>query len=306
MQNSQASATPRRVLVVDDSRAIQAIIRRILETSETDELQVQCASSGAEALAQVDSFRPDLVLSDWHMPGVSGIEMLQTLRQMGHADVALGFVTTETATDCLAQARRNGAAFVLNKPFQDHELRAAVSQCLKPAMAMVTADPAIPRVAAIDSVSQLQQLLFTHLGTRSFVLSKRHCAGVFVEQTPQMVVLYGSAGRKGAYALGLLDASASCLIGGMAAGNSPDEIRTMISKAQPGAGHFEHAQRFMLAVAGLLHKRSPADVPAFSVAKMAQQPFDKVAALIANNNGRSDFELGLSGLGEGRMSFFIL
>lgn len=304
MQNSQASATPRRVLVVDDSRAIQAIIRRILETSGTDELQVQCASSGAEALAQVDSFRPDLVLSDWHMPGVSGIEMLQTLRQMGHADIALGFVTTETATDCLAQARRNGAAFVLNKPFQDHELRAAVSQCLKPAM--VTADPAVPRVAAIDSVSQLQQLLFTHLGTRSFVLSKRHCAGVFVEQTPQMVVLYGSAGRKGAYALGLLDASASCLIGGMAAGNSPDEIRTMISKAQPGAGHFEHAQRFMLAVAGLLHKRSPADVPAFSVAKMAQQPFDKVAALIANNNGRSDFELGLSGLGEGRMSFFIL
>lgn len=299
---------PRRVLVVDDSRAIQAIIRRILESGDIEPVQVRTASNGAEALDQVDSFRPDLVLSDWHMPGVSGIEMLQTLRQMGHTDMAVGFVTTETAPDCLTQARSNGAAFVLHKPFEDRVLRNAVAQCLRgdPATATPAPQAAGPaRGVAVESVAQLQQLVFMHLGTRSYELNKKFDEAPWVEQCPQLVALYSSAGRKGAYALGLLDAAAVCLIGGMAAGHAPDEIRKSLARNQPSQPHVEHAKRFMLALAGQLRKRTASDVPAFNAAKLSSQPFDKLAAVIARNNGRSDFELRLPGIGEGRISIFL-
>ncbi len=312
VQNSGAETAPRRVLVVDDSRAIQAIIRRILESGDMEPVQVRTASNGAEALDQVDSFRPELVLSDWHMPGVTGIEMLQALRQMGHTDMAVGFITTETAPDCLSQARSNGAAFILHKPFEDRVLRNTVAQCLRgettpasgPAPApSPAAGPA--RAAAVESVAQLQQLLFMHLGTRSYELNKRFDEAPWVEQCPQLVALYSSAGRNGAYALGLLDASAVCLIGGMAAGHAPDEIRKSLARGQPSQPHVEHAKRFMLALAGQLRKRTATDVPAFNAAKLSSQPFDKLAAVIARNNGRSDFELRLPGIGEGRISIFL-
>lgn len=117
----------KKLLIVDDSRAIQAMIRRALECEELGELHIQTARDGAEALDKVAAFRPDLVLSDWHMPRVSGIEMLQTLRQTGFHDVAVGFVTTDRASDCQAQARSNGALFLLHKPFDDQALRSAVA-----------------------------------------------------------------------------------------------------------------------------------------------------------------------------------
>jgi len=301
-----ANTAPRRVLVVDDSRAIQAIIRRILETGDMEPVQVRTASNGAEALDQVDSFRPDLVLSDWHMPGVSGIEMLQALRQMGHTDMAVGFITTETAADCLSQAHSNGAAFVLHKPFEDRVLRNAVAQALRSEPAPRPAPaPSPARPPAVESVAQLQQLLFMHLGTRSYELNKHFDEAPWVEQCPQLVALYSSAGRKGAYALGLLDAATVCLVGGMAAGHSPDEIRKALGRGQPSQPHVEHAKRFMLALAGQLRKRTATDVPAFNAAKLSSQPFDKLATVIERNNGRSDFELRLPGIGEGRISIFL-
>ncbi|WP_428508504.1 response regulator [Roseateles sp.] len=137
----------KKVLIVDDSRAIQAIIRRALECEELGELHIQTARDGAEALDKVAAFRPDLVLSDWHMPRVSGIEMLQTLRQTGFHDVAVGFVTTDRASDCQTLARSNGALFLLHKPFDDQALRNAVALGLGRSDIQVTAPvqpPAAP------------------------------------------------------------------------------------------------------------------------------------------------------------------
>eukprot|EP01036_Dinobryon_divergens_P059569 gene59569-79482_t len=73
-----------RILIVDDSRAIQAIVRRVVERIGYPSLQLQVASNGEQALRLVDSFKPQLVLSDWHMPEMSGLEMFQMLRQYGH------------------------------------------------------------------------------------------------------------------------------------------------------------------------------------------------------------------------------
>ncbi len=311
-----SSQTARRVLIVDDSRAIQAIIRRALECEELGPMQIQTACDGAEALDKVESFRPDLVLSDWHMPGVSGIEMLQTLRQTGHGHVPVGFVTTENRAERLDQARSNGAVFVLPKPFDDRALRQAVrhsfGQPSRPSLLTPrpsTAEMAPPRPAAagaLESLAQLQQLLFTHLGTRSFDLLRAEHGPELAHQVPQLIALYGSAGRKGAYALGLLDLQACCLIGGMAAGCSPAEIQQAIQAEKPAPKQIEHASRFMRALAAQLKKRSPADAPALSAARLTQQPFDKLPALLNENLGRSDLTLRINGITTGRLCLLLV
>lgn len=311
----------KKLLIVDDSRAIQAIIRRALECEELGELQIQTARDGAEALDKVAAFRPDLVLSDWHMPGVSGIEMLQTLRQTGFHDVAVGFVTTDRASDCQTQARSNGALFLLHKPFDDQALRSAVAlglgrsgiQVTAPAPVQPPAAPAVSEPPAIESLALAQQTLFAHLGMRGFELA-RHQQPLelrqqgFVLPGPQLVALYGSVGRKGVYAVGLLDLAACCLIGGLAAGSSPKEMQTAHEQGKPNARQFELASHFMRQMAPLIKKRSPSDAPSLSTTRLSSQPLDKLASLLETHKGRSDFVLRVPAQaphGDGRLSFLL-
>ena len=71
---------------------------------------------GADGLAKVASEAPDLVLSDWNMPEVTGIEFLRALRASGN-DVRFGFVTSESTDAMRATAEQAGALFLIGKPF---------------------------------------------------------------------------------------------------------------------------------------------------------------------------------------------
>jgi len=117
-----SSTAPFRFMVVDDSRAIQAIIARVIEDCGYPEVEVRRANDGEEALGLLPNFTPQLLITDWHMPRVSGLELLQTLRQLGQTQVKVGFVTTESMPSMLEQARTNGACFIVRKPFRDTEL----------------------------------------------------------------------------------------------------------------------------------------------------------------------------------------
>lgn len=302
------ASAARRVLIVDDSRAILAIIRHALEGGSLGPVQIQTASNGAEALSKVEQFQPDLVLSDWHMPGVSGIEMLQTLRQTGHSDMAVGFVTTETNRERLHEAERNGAAFILNKPFDDRQLCQAVSASLDQISARAAARARQAKQhgpQALESISQIQQLMFAHLGTRSFDLRRAEDFSDF-DDYPQFIALYNSTGRKSVYAVGLLDIGACSLIGGMAEGYSHEQIQMAMQVAQPGAKALEHATRFMRAAAPWLIKRGAGDQPQLGPARLAQHAFDKLASLLQHNHGRTELRLHVPGVGEGRLCWLLV
>ncbi|MGN6600119.1 MAG: response regulator, partial [Actinomycetes bacterium] len=74
------------------------------------------ATDGYEGLQAVQQHGPDLVLSDWNMPEMTGIELLRTLRASG-SQVPFGFVTSEGSSDMRAQAESAGAMFLIAKPF---------------------------------------------------------------------------------------------------------------------------------------------------------------------------------------------
>ena len=72
-----------KILVADDSRVMRQIVIRTLRQAGYDDHDIVEAEDGADALAKVASEQPDLVLSDWNMPNMTGIECLQALRASG-------------------------------------------------------------------------------------------------------------------------------------------------------------------------------------------------------------------------------
>ena len=105
-----------RVLVVDDSKAMRMIVIRTLRQSGVEITEIREAEDGAEGLTAVAEWKPDLVLSDWNMPNMTGIQFLTALRDSGNS-TTFGFVTSESGSAMREQALAAGASFLLVKPF---------------------------------------------------------------------------------------------------------------------------------------------------------------------------------------------
>ena len=114
-----------QILVVDDSRAMRSIVIRAVKAAGVEASFVE-AQNGLEALAAAREVKPDLVLSDWNMPEMSGIELLQALRQEGNA-VPFGFVTSEGDAGQRDRAREAGALFLIAKPFSPDAVKEALA-----------------------------------------------------------------------------------------------------------------------------------------------------------------------------------
>lgn len=105
-----------KILIVDDSKAMRMIIKRTLGQTDIGRCDVVEATNGAEGLQMVVQERPDLVLCDWNMPEMTGIEFLQKLR-LTDAQTAFGFITSESGEETRKLAIDSGAQFLVTKPF---------------------------------------------------------------------------------------------------------------------------------------------------------------------------------------------
>jgi len=105
-----------KILVVDDSTAMRLMIIKTLRQAGFGGNDVTQAADGLLALAEIEKDQPDLVLADWNMPNMTGIELLQKLREDGNK-VTFGFITTEATPPMRAIASENGAKFLISKPF---------------------------------------------------------------------------------------------------------------------------------------------------------------------------------------------
>jgi len=102
-------------LVVDDSKVIRHVARRILE--ELD-FSIAEATNGQEALDQCRRQMPDAILLDWNMPVMSGIDFLEALRQEQGGDAPIVvFCTTENDISHITEAINAGANEYIMKPF---------------------------------------------------------------------------------------------------------------------------------------------------------------------------------------------
>jgi two-component system, chemotaxis family, chemotaxis protein CheY len=108
---------PAKALVVDDSRAMRGILVKILARLGFEVLQ---AGDGREALAVLDRESPpvELVLSDWNMPEMNGLEFVKAVRaDPRFAGLTIVMVTTETHIEQMLVALGSGANEYIMKPF---------------------------------------------------------------------------------------------------------------------------------------------------------------------------------------------
>jgi len=107
-------------LVVDDSKVIRKVARHILETLD---FEVSEAADGKEALDSCMASAPDVILLDWNMPVMSGMDFLRALREASLASrPKVVFCTTENGMAYIRAAIEAGADEYVMKPFDRETL----------------------------------------------------------------------------------------------------------------------------------------------------------------------------------------
>jgi two-component system chemotaxis response regulator CheY len=113
-------------LIVDDSRVVRKVARRILE-----DIGFACeeAEDGQKACEACEASMPDMVLLDWNMPVMNGLEFLQALRAMPGGDQPkVIFCTTENDMSHIQQAIQAGANEYIMKPFDNEIIESKLAQ----------------------------------------------------------------------------------------------------------------------------------------------------------------------------------
>jgi DNA-binding response OmpR family regulator len=315
-------SSPLKFLIVDDSRAIQAIIRRAITNCGYEPLEIKTALDGEQALEIIEQFTPNLIITDWHMPKVTGLEMVQTLRQLGHHNMRVGFVTTEKTPALLDQAKSNGALFILHKPFDDAELVSVVTAAVKD-IADITAAEAATYVIGGKSdtaaaqkkraedpltFAAMQMQLLHYLGNIPFRLIPNEPMVYEKLTANNLLGLYACTDRKGVYAIGVMDANAICMVGGGAARKTPMEVRAAMHADQPEELMMTKAHEFLRSLALNLTETltEPGAKVTLAKASVVKNTFAKLSEVLAQEGYRSDFRLSIPGYGEGRMAFFVM
>jgi len=115
-----------RALVVDDSRALRMLMKKILVEMGFEIIEAGHGKEALERLAAVGSVT--LALVDWNMPEMNGLDFVKALRSdEKHADVKVVMVTTETEMPRMIAALEAGANEYLMKPFTKESLREKLS-----------------------------------------------------------------------------------------------------------------------------------------------------------------------------------
>jgi len=116
----------RRILIVDDDAGIRLTIRRILESSRSDDFEIAEAASGVECLMATEKQGPfDLILLDVEMPEMDGFSVCKAIRNVDPA-VPIVFVTSHVDLEHRVKGREAGGDSFLAKPVRPGALMSLV------------------------------------------------------------------------------------------------------------------------------------------------------------------------------------
>ncbi|PZG02605.1 response regulator [Micromonospora deserti] len=212
------------VLVVDDDFMVTRIHRGFVERVEGFRV-VGTASTGEEAIAGVDEFRPDLVLLDLYLPDMFGLDVVTRLRAARH-DCDILVISAAREAEAVRSAVRYGAVNYLLKPFTFDELRTRLEQyaarrnSLQTAMVSDQADvdrvlsrtashlatSALPRGLSPETADLVEHALREHTATLSAaecanrvgisrVSARRYLEHFAAKGRAEVTLRYGAAGR---------------------------------------------------------------------------------------------------------------
>ena len=120
------------ILVVDDLRSARKLLKSLL--NKVGFSNVVTAENGMNALTVVQEKRPAIIISDWNMPEICGIELLKTLRyEYGMGDIPFLMITSNNEAQEVVKAVKMGVSDFMLKPFNKELLRDKVIELLNQA-----------------------------------------------------------------------------------------------------------------------------------------------------------------------------
>ena len=129
---------PANLFIVEDEMPIVTLLKYNLEKEGH---KVNFANNGEEALLAIQQKNPDLILLDWMLPDISGIEICKTLRKNNLLkDIPIIMLTAKGEEEDKLKGFQTGADDYVTKPFSQKELLARVNALLKRSRPSVTAD----------------------------------------------------------------------------------------------------------------------------------------------------------------------
>jgi response regulator of citrate/malate metabolism len=125
-----------RTVIVDDDVEVAALHARFVRVHPAFEV-VATAHSGPDALREIERHRPDLVLLDFDLPGLSGLDVLRDFRALGGQQPEVIAVTAARDVDSVRQARSAGIQHYLVKPFTAANLQARLEDVARDRLALL-------------------------------------------------------------------------------------------------------------------------------------------------------------------------
>jgi DNA-binding NarL/FixJ family response regulator len=151
---------PLTILVVDDDLGTRLSISDYLELSG---YSVITANDGQEALAMVEEYHPDLIVTDIVMPRMNGYELVRRVRQQpGFRLLPVILLTARTKTQERILGYQSGCDLYLPKPFELEELAAAIRNLLERSQ-IIQSEYRVSHKENLATAVEAQNSVFTHL-----------------------------------------------------------------------------------------------------------------------------------------------
>jgi len=117
------------ILVVDDSAVMRKIIMKAISEGSFGNASISEAADGSEGLKVFDPNKFDLILADWNMPNLNGLDFIKKVREIKTSKkIVVMMITTEGSAGKMEEAMNNGADNYITKPFTSAQLEQKLSK----------------------------------------------------------------------------------------------------------------------------------------------------------------------------------
>lgn len=286
-----------RFLIVDDSKAMQTIVRRTLVAAGYTDHEFQYAFNGQEALEIITEWKPDIVLSDWHMPEMTGIELLKKIRKEG-IKAKVGLVTTERSRERVQEAKEAGALFIVSKPFNAETLHDAVEDALHQPTMKENAhhhDLILPNP---QNISRAMNSFSRH----KISITQSDTPEINYNNHPFMAGLYDNPDTRRTLGAIILDVSAVCNIGASMQDLSVKEAKVAIDNHFIPKSTFDMCKSLISLISTLIHDRTGEIELDIRAIHLVNKPNGKLKTLIDQNIGKGkSYDVEVDGYGKGKI-----
>jgi len=296
-----------KFLIVDDSQAMQTIVRRSLEKAGYQDNEFKMANDGLQALEVIRDWEPDLVITDWHMPNMSGLELLKEI-QAQMLDLKVGLVTAETNPKRVLEARQAGALFVLHKPFNLDKFQEVILPIVQGSVEGeallnnydVTLDNTRYELK-LPNIPSLRKILdgFTQ---KTVQVKQADKSNIDYQHLPYLMALFNDRQKDVIKALCILDIRAAVILG-CAFDNAPaSAVLAAIKSKTLDKRLLDNNKRLLKMISALFYDPASEQDLDLKGVHLIPKPFDRLDKLgDSNTEKRLDLVVSVKGYGEGQV-----